>query len=141
MTVNMYGLGKSNFVNLCLNSSRIGPFFSRIKEILSSTVTGRDIDLKYALFSGHDTTLGPLLSLLGIYDGFWPPYASNLVFEISEDRATSEDNRWGVRVIYNEKEMTIPGCPPKVPCPWSIFDKITKPMEVSQKEYVSACIV
>jgi len=120
----------------------IGPFFARLKEKLSDMVTGRNRDLKYALFSGHDSTLAPLLSLLGIYDGYWPPYASNLVFEVIEDDAASEANRWSVRVIYNEKELIIPGCPPGQACPWNVFDQITKPFEIkSSDKYAATCKV
>lgn len=36
------------------------------------------------LFSGHDTTVWPLLLALGQEVDHWPPYASNLVFELWE---------------------------------------------------------
>jgi hypothetical protein len=90
----------------------------RLKEKLSDKVTNRDKDLKYALFSGHDTTVAPLLGLLGVFDGYWPPYASNVVFELLDDETAAE--RWSVRLLYNDRELTIPGCPPKQPCPWKV---------------------
>jgi acid phosphatase len=93
----------------------IGKFFGRVKSKLAGVVSGEDKDLKYALFSGHDTTIAPLVSLLGNFDGFWPPYASNLVFELSE-----ENGNHFVRVFYNDKEITVPGCPSMQPCPWKV---------------------
>eukprot|EP00698_Gefionella_okellyi_P008430 TRINITY_DN2094_c0_g1_i1.p1 TRINITY_DN2094_c0_g1~~TRINITY_DN2094_c0_g1_i1.p1 ORF type:complete len:355 (+),score=54.92 TRINITY_DN2094_c0_g1_i1:105-1169(+) len=38
--------------------------------------------VKLFLFSGHDTSVGPLLSALQLYNGTWPPYASNIVLEL-----------------------------------------------------------
>lgn len=37
---------------------------------------------KFALFSGHDTVVAPLLAALGAYDCRWPPYASHVAFEL-----------------------------------------------------------
>lgn len=37
---------------------------------------------KFALFSGHDTVIAPLLASLGAYDCRWPPYASHIAFEL-----------------------------------------------------------
>lgn len=40
---------------------------------------------RMALYSGHDTTVMPLLASLGddVWDGTWAPYASMLVIEVS----------------------------------------------------------
>lgn len=39
---------------------------------------------RLALFSGHDTTIMPLLISLGpnVWDGTWPPYASMMIIEV-----------------------------------------------------------
>lgn len=39
---------------------------------------------RLALFSGHDTTILPLLISLGpdVWDGEWPPYASMMIIEV-----------------------------------------------------------
>ena len=39
---------------------------------------------RLALYSGHDTTLLPLLISLGkdVWNGIWPPYASMMVIEV-----------------------------------------------------------
>ena len=34
------------------------------------------------VFSGHDSTLFPLLTALGAFDGSWPPYASYLEIQL-----------------------------------------------------------
>jgi len=63
--------------------------------------------LKMAIYSGHDTTLMPLLSAFQIWDGIWVPYASVASFELWQSSAA---NRFYVRVIYNGKVMQVPGC-------------------------------
>lgn len=54
------------------------------------------------LFSGHDKTISALLKSLKIYDGHWPPYASNLVFELYDKRK----KQFYVRFLYNGKDVT-----------------------------------
>jgi Histidine phosphatase superfamily (branch 2) len=69
--------------------------------------------LKYRVFSGHDTTLTPLMMKLdlislaclkGIYPNgvdpncqTHPPYASTLIFEL----VTNQNNNYFVRILYN----------------------------------------
>ena len=59
-------------------------------------------------FSGHDSTLVPLLSALGLWGGkaaaLWPPYASTVAFEVWADVDGAET----VRVRYNGLEVFPP---------------------------------
>jgi hypothetical protein len=76
---------------------------------------------KLALFSGHDTTIMPLLASLGPNlwnDKDWAPYASMLLIEVHEivadgrtDRSIYKSN-YAFRLLYNGKILTskIPGC-------------------------------
>jgi len=115
----------------------MSPLFTRLKTLLKNRVNGVDNDLKYALFSGHDTTLAPLLSLLGVYDGKWPSYASNLIFELSQRADTSE---WILKLIYNGKELFISGCPLEQSCPWKTFDSATSQFEIKDpEEHIKKC--
>lgn len=41
-----------------------------------------NLDYQFQLFSGHDTTVGPILAYFEVYDGVWPPYASHLQFNL-----------------------------------------------------------
>ena len=41
------------------------------------------------VFSGHDSTLFPLLTALGAFDGCWPPYASYLEIQLLRIRSSS----------------------------------------------------
>jgi Histidine phosphatase superfamily (branch 2) len=64
-----------------------------------------------AIFSGHDTTLMPLLASLGsdVYDGEWPPYASMMTIELYR---RTQDQSYLFRLVYNGKVLTprIHGC-------------------------------
>jgi ubiquitin-like domain-containing CTD phosphatase 1 len=75
---------------------------------------------KLALFSGHDTTLAPLLVSLGpnVWNGEWPPYASMLIIEIHEiiDGATDRSiykSDFAFRLLFNGKVLTskVDKCP------------------------------
>jgi hypothetical protein len=100
-----------------LNALAIGGFLSDILAIFSDTVTASTHPgtpaPKLSVFSGHDSTLFPLLTALGAFDGGWPPYASYLTLELLRVRGSgSGSGSWGdagntgsdayrVRLIYN----------------------------------------
>lgn len=58
------------------------------------------------IYSGHDSTLVPILCALGIYDYKWPPYASYLALEIAEEKMATSSKLW-VRAIYNDEALAI----------------------------------
>lgn len=55
---------------------------------------------KFFLYSGHDSTIDPLLTLLGINKGTWPPYASRIVFEQYEYNKNSY-----FRILFNGRNL------------------------------------
>ncbi|KAG0021459.1 Acid phosphatase-like protein 2 [Podila clonocystis] len=56
---------------------------------------------QFKLYSGHDTTIAPLLGLLESTDMRWPPYASNLIFELW----TAPSGERFVRIFQNGNVM------------------------------------
>jgi hypothetical protein len=56
---------------------------------------------KFILFSGHDTTIAPLLQYLGLWTGEFPDYSSNIIMEIHEE----ENGRKYVKVLYNFRHL------------------------------------
>lgn len=69
---------------------------------------------RFALYSGHDSTIMPLLASLGenVYDGKeWTPYASMLIVEV---RAARDDGPLTFRLLYNGEVLTdrVDSCPP-----------------------------
>ena len=68
------------------------------------------------LYAGHDTTIMPILTSLGYDMQDWPPYLSNVIFELWE-----RDGQHFVQVLYNLDPMTLPDAKPgdQVTCqPW-----------------------
>ena len=94
------------------------------KSVIPSGIKAHDIPSpasKLNLFSGHDTTLLPLLATLGpnVWDGKdWTPYASMIVVElhhIDTSNSTSLDlfpNEVAFRIIFNGDIITskVEGC-------------------------------
>ena len=82
---------------------------------LLSQIAQRSLDLirnlpnakKIILYSAHDTALAPFLQLLGIWDGKWPPYASNIYVEFYEKSDNTDFSVRGriistyFRILYN----------------------------------------
>ena len=54
------------------------------------------------IYSGHDSTLVPLLCALGLYDDTWPPYASFLTLEFVTHK---ENGLKYVRATYNDQDL------------------------------------
>jgi hypothetical protein len=84
---------------------------------------------KLALFSGHDTTLMPILSTLGdkVWSGEWSPYASMLQIEIHEvlDTDARYPSGYAFRLIYNGDVLTskMGGCPESDLCDAQVLVK------------------
>ena len=99
---------------------------------------------KMMLFSGHDSTLVPVLCALGLYNDEWPPYASYLAIEVAESTTVAGD--FFVRVLYNDKEMPLPGAPaPSDPslgavwAPYAYFQDRLQRLALTHDEYVLGC--
>ncbi|KAJ2806225.1 hypothetical protein H4R20_001769 [Coemansia guatemalensis] len=83
----------------------IGSFVGTLREQMESHIAGKAGNLKFALYSGHDSTIWPLLVLLGADDKsiLWPPYASNLALELWK----KHDGGRVVRVIFNGQVLRL----------------------------------
>lgn len=66
---------------------------------------------KFAIYSGHDSTLAPLLGAFRIGDGRWPPFASHVTFELfSTPKEVRVPQDYYVRVKYNDRVMEVEHC-------------------------------
>ncbi|KAJ1652320.1 hypothetical protein IWQ61_007316 [Dispira simplex] len=83
-------------------SQRWGAKFPR-GEDPSPAVQQADTSLepKFEFYSGHDSSLTPLLAILGSKQLVWPSYASGLAFEFWQKK----DGEVYVRVLYNGKVL------------------------------------
>jgi hypothetical protein len=79
---------------------------------------------KLVLYSAHDTTVGPFLQILNVWDGKWPPYASNVIVEFYERQDNTDMSLKGrikssyFRVVYNGVALV----PRKGFCRTMLFD-------------------
>ena len=90
-----------------------------------------------SLYSGHDTTLIPLLRLLGINpNNEWPPFASSVQIELYRKNVTADDvtGTYVVRVIYNDRVYALPACSDTL-CPLGEFVALVSECAVDQREY------
>ena len=95
----------------------VSQIVEKISKLIDEIRDNMTLSTKMVLFSGHDTVLSPLLSMLGIHDWRWPPYASRLVFELWQDISGAKDqptdstilSKFGnyfIRVLYNGEDLT-----------------------------------
>lgn len=84
-----------------------------VEETEKAAEDGGGVPPKLALFSGHDSTLQPLLASLGedVWDGkLWSPYASSMLIEvhkISGDDPTFKGKiKYMFRIVYNGEAVT-----------------------------------
>lgn len=133
----------------------MGPLWVEIMENIDATMHEDDticcpkrMTPSLAIFSGHDTTIIPLLaSLPNAYDNKWPSYASMVVIEIHEINIDGRKNpslfpsEYAFRLIYNGRSLThlIKGCPlgsadePNDMCDISVLQNHTRPIATQQR--------
>ncbi|XP_064647454.1 prostatic acid phosphatase-like [Lineus longissimus] len=87
-----------------------------------------DKDMKFFIYSAHDSTVANLLHTLGVMNGFAPPYASCVIMELHE----VQPKQFSVQVSYKNEsnhepyELTIPGC--QFSCPLDKVIELSKPV-------------
>ncbi|KAF9901362.1 Acid phosphatase-like protein 2 [Lobosporangium transversale] len=80
----------------------IGPLASDIKQNLLIAKEGNS-KVRLSFYSGHDTTIQPLLGMFDAEDQQWPPYASNIILELWK----SSPGEHFVRVLYNGEVLDV----------------------------------
>ncbi|KAK9767187.1 hypothetical protein K7432_003186 [Basidiobolus ranarum] len=75
-----------------------------MRDILSGMISNRrkQVQTKFEIFSGHDDTIFGLLGLLKAKDMRWPPFASNIIFELWKSH-----KNYYVRVLYNGEVLEV----------------------------------
>ncbi|KAF9573617.1 hypothetical protein EC968_008252 [Mortierella alpina] len=94
----------------------IGPLANDIKQnLLAARDNGK---VRFQFYSGHDTTIAPMLGMLDAADMRWPPYASNILIELWK----SPNGHHFVRVLYNHVVLeTVSGWCNLEWCPLDVF--------------------
>ena len=117
----------------------IGPL---LKEFLKNMQLSIDKSspVKLRLFSGHDTTLMPLLRALGLEESFWTPFGASIILELYEDVSKKDKPKNFVRVLYQHEARAIPGCDGIV-CPIEKFQNAVSQYILDDAEYERKCAV
>jgi len=96
-----------SFENGILPKTGLQKLVRRIKERINNATTQQS-PVTFAVYSGHDNTIMPLLAALGVWDQKWASYASMVSIELYKE--TNETGNFFFRIIYNGKELRHPGC-------------------------------
>jgi len=79
-------------------------FLGEIIENIRNFIAGQQ-DIKYFLFSGHDSSIAPFVNLFGIFND-WPGYASHVEIELWADYT----NEYYIQFKYNGVNYELEGC-------------------------------
>jgi len=99
---------------------------------------------KLALFSGHDSTIEPLLASLGknVWDGkVWVPYATIFNIEIHEKTIEEGESKHLFRLVLNGDVMTsrVEGCPDDGDlCDVTVLIELVEPFAIFDRDCASA---
>lgn len=113
-----------------------------IGPLVEHMINNLDLDEKKAkkmyMFSGHDTSLIPLLSAFDIWAAEWPYYGSNISLELWSRK--DDPSKKFVRTLYNGEALKIGGCTEKM-CPLDMFKTAMKDVRINPAEYNKLCTV
>uniref|UniRef100_UPI00358E853A lysophosphatidic acid phosphatase type 6 isoform X2 n=1 Tax=Myxine glutinosa TaxID=7769 RepID=UPI00358E853A len=144
------GIGTEQSTEVLQLSS--GPLLNLILQNMEEIVEGKKSP-QLLLYSCHDTTLLPLLPVLGIWGSrekeqgvpvgemkpsaeTWPPFAASLCIDLLHE---AESGKHFVQVSYLNQPFRLPGCTSE-PCPWSEFHALLAPFALSVQEYAKKCV-
>lgn len=93
----------NSYLHPSLSRLAIGRFLGDLRDDLKETLFKPGP--KFRIYSGHDSTLGPLLGALKLYDGKFPPFGAMVNIE-----TFAKEKEYFVRVLYNGEPMVLPAC-------------------------------
>ncbi|CAK9303118.1 unnamed protein product [Gordionus sp. m RMFG-2023] len=108
----------------------IGPVLDTILANMRSALTCSGF-YKMELYAIHDSTLNPLLMVLGNFRS-WVPFAADLIFEVYRDTKSHE---W-VRILYLGKPLILPGAENEI-CSMAHFINVTGRMAAPFETFCS----
>ncbi|GIY52784.1 hypothetical protein CDAR_601921 [Caerostris darwini] len=79
-------------------------FLNHLLSNMEDYINGKEM-ARFILYSGHDVTLEPLSTALGIDDGNLIPYASRIVFELYS-YSVNNKLKYVLKILYNGKDVT-----------------------------------
>lgn len=133
----------------------MGRLLAEVDEHLTAAAKGDEGAPRLVLLSGHDSTIVPLLSALGLFDRRWPPYAAHVRIELGTVHGPPEgaaDGATGlaagtiaVRVLYQGLPLPLAqavdeaAADPAGWVPLSSFQALMRRAMMTADEYSEAC--
>ena len=127
---------------------KMHPFLQDVLARMDQVTSGKT-KRRFFLYSGHDSTIDPLIVAFNVTDGSWPRYASRVILELYSSAASGGDGRdYFVKVLYDGKDVTgqTVGCAQLAPdglCPFNSFKAALDENSIRQafggKSYKQAC--
>lgn len=109
-----------------------------VRRMEHTAAAGRDASPKMYLYSGHDSSLMPLLAALGKPVTDWPPYLSNLVLELWRQ----PQGQQYVKVLYNQKELPLTELCGGPTCELQQFrEQVLGPYLLTKDEHEKECLL
>lgn len=127
--------GNDTFSRDILLKMGIGRLVGKLVGNMTSSINDESA-VKMYLYSGHDTTLLPLLHVFNIFDGEWPPFAANITLELYEN----EHKEHFVQTLYEGEAQLISGCSSTL-CPLTEFQAAVSMYICTDEEYNRQCAV
>ncbi|CAL1300920.1 unnamed protein product [Larinioides sclopetarius] len=120
-----------DFYSSVLHRLRAGPLIQRIIERMNQKINGEIPNLKFQIYSAHDTNIAVVLDALTLFNMIAPPYCSALLFELFE----MPDGVKTIRMLYQNSSkveekidpphiLILDGCTEY--CPLEYFINYTK---------------
>ena len=115
----------------------VGRFINSMLKNLKNIRENNKIEHKLKLYSGHDTSLIPLLVALEQYPKVigWPPFSSYIAFEVYTD-----DTSYFVKVVFNDQVVKL-NCTDGDYCSMNEFVGKIQKYSLKEEEYKSLCDV
>jgi len=111
----------------------MGRFLKEIATHIDEKISAKN-NLKLIVYSGHDTTVGPLLVALDVFDDKWPPIGSNIILEVLQE--IKKPQEYFVHMKYNDKTLKIPSCESTI-CPLKQFKELAS--KIIPKDFEVEC--
>jgi hypothetical protein len=92
----------AKFASQTLCRLSIGRFLNDVLQRMHKVIS-KEEDVRFVLFSGHDSTLAPFLHAFQVSDGKHPPMSGAIILELYAD---AKGQHW-VRFLYNGKELAL----------------------------------
>ncbi|KAI8899090.1 histidine phosphatase superfamily [Globomyces pollinis-pini] len=129
----------------------IGRFLPEMVKSFQDLYQSKPNTPKLSIFSGHDSTLIPILISMKAFQGSYPRFGANITLEYFENispisKLFSPKESY-IRMLYNGTPLKIPACQAKGShykkdeslCTFQAFMKQVENMSLTESEYQAAC--